>query len=148
MLRFMASGAGLTLLAGCSPASPPAASSTVPPAAPAASGSTSTSAKPATQPKTGGTLRLGIVGDLATLDPNFPTPVAYSSLWQAFDRLIQNDINTTRNRLQRDLIAKVVDQMNGKATAAAAFGTTRKPPLRRPADDDPEALPSLTRPRQ
>src|SRR5262245_36182689 len=96
-LRLVASGAGLALLAACSPAGQPAPASTVPPAPPQSSGATpvatTPAAKPAAQPTRGGTLRLGIVGDLSTLDPNFPTPVAYSSLWQAFDRLIQNDIN-------------------------------------------------------
>ncbi len=42
-------------------------------------------------PKSGGTLRLGMVGDITTLDAHNTLPNQYDTSWQVFDRLIQYD---------------------------------------------------------
>ena len=94
--RFLQLGlAGLAsvgLLAACAPQAPaPAATSA--PAAPAkpAESKPAEAAKPAAaQPKTGGTLRVGQVGDVATLDGTF-TPGIAEIAWAIHDRLTAYD---------------------------------------------------------
>src|SRR5438094_3007410 len=92
-LRLVLSGAGLALLAACTPpapAAPPAVATTAPSGPPAATVK-STTAPPAPQPKTGGTLRLGMVGDVSTLDGHNTTPNQFDTTWSVFDRLISYD---------------------------------------------------------
>jgi peptide/nickel transport system substrate-binding protein len=95
-LRLVWSGAGLALLSACTPpapAAPPAVAPTVPSGPPAATVK-STTAPPATtvpQPKAGGTLRLGMVGDISTLDGHNTTPNQFDTTWSVFDRLISYD---------------------------------------------------------
>jgi peptide/nickel transport system substrate-binding protein len=45
----------------------------------------------AAQPKSGGTLRLGMVGDVSTLDGHNTTPNQFDTTWSVFDRLISYD---------------------------------------------------------
>jgi len=42
-------------------------------------------------PKSGGTLRLGIIGDISTLDGHNTTPSQFDTTWSVFDRLIGYD---------------------------------------------------------
>jgi len=84
----MAAGAGVGLLAACgpvtpSPATPPASSTQSAPAAVSTPG----------QPKTGGTLRMGMVGDLTQLEGQLIIPGALDTLWQVYDRLTAYDEN-------------------------------------------------------
>ena len=75
-LRWLAAGAGVSLLAACGQA--------VPAASP-------TGAVPAGQPKAGGTLRMGLVGDLTALEGQLIIPGALDTLWQIYDRLTAYD---------------------------------------------------------
>ena len=117
-LRWLWSGASMALLAACSVApqaaptsAPPPAQPTVPaaqpppttqPATPLTPTSTAASAPlprvtPAAaanataQPTAGGTLRLGMVGDVSTLDGHNTTPNQFDTTWSVFDRLISYD---------------------------------------------------------
>ncbi|HEX8969420.1 MAG TPA: ABC transporter substrate-binding protein [Chloroflexota bacterium] len=116
-LRLFASGAGLTVLAACgvgSPAAPTSAPATAPPApttaaAPAAkpaptvasqptvavSAPTPTAPPASAQPKTGGTLRVGVPTDIVTLDPVVRGGAPYESTWLTFDRLVTYDEKLT-----------------------------------------------------
>lgn len=127
-LEAMLSGAGVVLLAACTPAAPPApakpteapkpaapAATTAPaapaaaakpteapkpaapaattaPAPPAAAAKPTEAPKPATAtPKKGGTLRIGQVGELNMLDPQFHQGPTSANTWLPFDRLIEYD---------------------------------------------------------
>ncbi|MBV9582061.1 MAG: hypothetical protein JO057_26055, partial [Chloroflexi bacterium] len=105
-LGLMAAGAGMGLLAGCGTAAPtsstsstsaPAPTTAAPAAAATSAGAQSTTASaPATsvasgQPKSGGTLRMGMVGDLTTLAGQLIIPGALDTLWQIYDRLTTYD---------------------------------------------------------
>jgi peptide/nickel transport system substrate-binding protein len=106
-LRRVLSGAGLALLAACTspaPAAPPAVAPTPPSGPPAVATSAPSGPPPATvksatappatpipQPKSGGTLRLGMVGDISTLDGHNTTPNQFDTTWSVFDRLISYD---------------------------------------------------------
>src|SRR5262245_36264541 len=96
-LRWLASGAGLALLTACGqppttgPATTAPAGPAANPAAPAAASSPQAAEKPAgAQPKSGGTLRVGQVGDIATLDATF-TPGVAEIAWSVHDRLTAYD---------------------------------------------------------
>ena len=78
-LRWLAAGAGLSLLAACGPSMPGAP----------ASGTTTVG-----QPTPGGTLRVGMVGDLTALEGQLIIPGALNTLWQIYDRLIAYDDKT------------------------------------------------------
>jgi peptide/nickel transport system substrate-binding protein len=107
-------GTGSALLAACTPAAPgtvtPAPNPTTPPVAPptpaaptpapaptqvvtATSAPTAAPQSSAAAPKKGGVLRLGQVGDIASLDGHLLTPTAYSTLWLIYDRLTVYDLN-------------------------------------------------------
>ena len=88
-LRWLAGGAGMTLLAACGPATPgaPAISTSAPSGSQAAPANTQT----AGQPKTGGTLRMGMVGDLTQIEGQLIVPGALDTLWQVYDRLTAYD---------------------------------------------------------
>src|SRR6476646_5208870 len=96
-LRLFGCGAGVALVAACGPITPstpaPAA-----PTAPAAGGAPTTvsvsgptPAPAAAQPKRGGTLRVGQVGDAARLDGQLVTAV--DATWIPYDRLTTYDAN-------------------------------------------------------
>src|SRR5690242_1303242 len=98
-LRLLILGAGLGMLEACGPTAPSStATSAAAPtpangpkptsvvAAPAGSAAT-----PAAQPKTGGTLRFGLSGDLTSLDPHVIVPGGFDTLWQVYDRLTAYD---------------------------------------------------------
>ncbi|HEU0167544.1 MAG TPA: ABC transporter substrate-binding protein, partial [Chloroflexota bacterium] len=116
VLRLFALGATATLLAACggsaqpaasTPASSPATPAGAGPAsvaakpspgggsaAPAASGSAAAvttsgaaAAKPSASPRPGGTLRIGLVGDLATLEPHLNGTSQSTTYWGVYDRL-------------------------------------------------------------
>jgi peptide/nickel transport system substrate-binding protein len=96
-LRLLASGAGTALLAACapSPAAPTLAPAN-PTAAPQPAATIASTPKPSVataqaQPKSGGTLRLGMVGDVSTLDGHNTTPNQFDTTWSVFDRLIGYD---------------------------------------------------------
>jgi peptide/nickel transport system substrate-binding protein len=93
-LRLLGLGAGLALAGACAPSAPagPSSAAPPPPAATAAAGagsvvgvSTPAPAAGAAQPKRGGTLRVGQVGDAARLDGQLVTTV--DATWMPFDRL-------------------------------------------------------------
>ena len=88
------------------PTAPPAAPTSPP--TPTAAGATSSTSAPTAlpqpaaatvqpaaqagaQPKTGGTLRLGMVGDVSTLDGHNTTPNQFDTTWSVFNRLISYD---------------------------------------------------------
>jgi peptide/nickel transport system substrate-binding protein len=94
VLRALGLGAGVALVAACGPITPSAAP-TAAPAPPAAgtsvSGVSASAPAPtaAAQPKRGGTLRVGQVGDAARLDGQLVTAV--NATWMPFDRLTAYD---------------------------------------------------------
>jgi peptide/nickel transport system substrate-binding protein len=101
-LRVLGLGAAAGLLAACAPNAPVASSPTsVPPAAaptsaPAGSQATINVSKPAAaaaaaQPKRGGSLRVGQIGDAARLDGQLVTTV--DATWMPYDRLTAYDAN-------------------------------------------------------
>jgi peptide/nickel transport system substrate-binding protein len=77
-LKSFALGAWATLLTAC--ASPPQASR--PPATVAAA---------AAQPRSGGTLRIGVLGDIPSLDPHQLTPPVPDVTYSVWDRLMEYD---------------------------------------------------------
>jgi peptide/nickel transport system substrate-binding protein len=77
-LRWLASGAGLTVLAACAPTTPGGAATRQPAAAPVSG-----------QPKPGGTLRLGMTSDLSSLEGHLLSRDQYDSLWNVWDRLTE-----------------------------------------------------------
>jgi peptide/nickel transport system substrate-binding protein len=92
-LRLLAGG-GVAIVAACAPTAPAApatsvsVSSTPPPAAsvqPAAAG--------AAQPKTGGTLRVAISADPASLDGHLYANGRFDTTWLVYDRLTEYDLN-------------------------------------------------------
>src|SRR5438034_1768627 len=98
-LGLLLSASGAALLAACGPATPvapTAAPAPAKPAAGAAAGATpaavvaTPAAKPA-QPKSGGTLRWGQVGDLVTIDAILWSPVSNNTLGQVNEMLIEYD---------------------------------------------------------
>src|SRR5262244_47527 len=81
-LKLLISASGVAFVAACGPAAPPAPAAqpttAAPPAAAKPAGTTASVSTPAAaaaaaaqQPKTGGTLRWGQVGDLVTIDAVF-----------------------------------------------------------------------------
>ena len=119
-LQAIMSGTVVALLGACTtaPAAPPSAPTAAPkpttPPAPAPTTAAATSAPaaaptaqpkptapattavqptsaPAAQAKSGGTLRLGMVGDVSTLDGHNTTPNQFDTTWSVFDRLISYD---------------------------------------------------------
>jgi peptide/nickel transport system substrate-binding protein len=91
-LRLLASTSGLMVLAAYAPAAPPSTSSAPPaPATSAASG-----AKPAAgAPKTGGTLRVAVSADPASLDGHLFAAGRFDTTWLIYDRLTEYDTSVT-----------------------------------------------------
>src|SRR5712691_4623769 len=100
-LRLLVTGAGVALLAACTPtpaglpkpvvATPAPTAPVVPPtvvAPPVAAAKptvvvpAATAAKPVPQPRTGGVLRMAILGDLPNLESHLLNQNAYDTLWQ------------------------------------------------------------------
>jgi peptide/nickel transport system substrate-binding protein len=104
-LRFILSTAGVSVLATCTPAPPAPAPTLAPPTpaaaqpaqaqpTPAAAGSAAQPTPPAAgsaagQPKRGGTLRVGVAGDVARLDGQLYSSI--NTTWMSFDRLTAYD---------------------------------------------------------
>jgi peptide/nickel transport system substrate-binding protein len=88
-LRVMALSGGAAVVAACTPAAPsapPAVVATQPPGA----------AKPAAAPsgpKTGGTLRVAISADPASLDGHLYAAGRFDTTWLIYDRLTEYDVN-------------------------------------------------------
>lgn len=99
-LRLLASTGGVAVIAACTPAAPPAATS-APPAAPAAAvtpaaGATSVpqvQGQPASAPTSGGTLRVAIMADPASLDGHLFAAGRFDTTWLIYDRLTEYDLN-------------------------------------------------------
>jgi peptide/nickel transport system substrate-binding protein len=83
-VRLLAMGLGSLVVAACSPAPPPA---------PASSAATSVSAPQASgaQPKPGGTIRTGQVGDIANLDGHYANQLSATTVQLAYERLVVYD---------------------------------------------------------
>src|SRR5579859_96801 len=117
-LQLLVSGAGLGLLVACGPAEPVPNATTAPGPAPTSAAQPATAVvtgptASGTQPKSGGTLRFGLSGDLTTLDPHVIIPGGFDTLWQVYDRLTAYD-----DRLQpRPMLAESWDiSTDGKQT--------------------------------
>jgi peptide/nickel transport system substrate-binding protein len=94
-LRLLAATGGLTVLAACGPAAVNPAPTSVE-VAPPASGTPAadTSGKPAAgSPKTGGTLRVAISADPASLDGHLYAAGRFDTTWLIYDRLTEYDLN-------------------------------------------------------
>src|SRR5438093_2909327 len=98
LLKALASGASMLLVAACGSSSQPVANT--PPAATAqAAASTPTAAsaakpatvKPSTQPKSGGTLRAAIVGELTSIDGQQNLPGITATVGNAYESLTRYD---------------------------------------------------------
>jgi peptide/nickel transport system substrate-binding protein len=96
-LKMLATGAGAGLLLACAPSAPTSTPSTAAgSAAPTAAAAGVPAAQSATlatapQPKRGGTLRYGIVGEPVFLDGQSQTPLTTSTSWAGYDRLLAYD---------------------------------------------------------
>jgi peptide/nickel transport system substrate-binding protein len=103
---MVVAGGGLTILAACGVATPPAPPPTAAPAPAPAPTAAAAAPKPAAaqptaavsaptpavaQPKTGGTLRIGVPTDIVTLDPVVRGGAPYESTWLTYDRLVTYD---------------------------------------------------------
>jgi peptide/nickel transport system substrate-binding protein len=91
-LRLLASTGGVAVIAACTPAAPPAATSSTPAARPAAV-TPAAAAKPAAAPKSGGTLRVAISADPASLDGHLFAAGRFDTTWLIYDRLTEYDLN-------------------------------------------------------
>src|SRR5579872_3702384 len=98
-LRMLAAGSGSVALAACAPIAPgtgtsatqSSAPTTAPNPAPTAAQNSTTGSS---QPKHGGTLRMGILGDPVSLDP-YITGIFGETLTPMFEQLIQYDEKLT-----------------------------------------------------
>jgi peptide/nickel transport system substrate-binding protein len=95
-IRLVAAGVGAGVLTGCggstTPSSPP---TLAPQPVSAASGATATPAGAvvsAGQPKTGGTIRTGQVGDIANLDGHYANQLSATTVQMAYDKLAVYDL--------------------------------------------------------
>jgi peptide/nickel transport system substrate-binding protein len=91
-LALLASAVGTAWVAACVP-NPPGAPAAVTKPTPAAAGAVGgTASKPAGgQPRTGGTLRVGVPSDIVTLDGIVRGGQPYESAWLIYDRLVTYD---------------------------------------------------------
>ena len=87
-LGVLGLSAGMALLAACQPA-PLNVAPTSPPASTAGTSSSSAIASASEQPRSGGILRQGNLGDLPTLDGNFLN--GQSTIYPVWDRLVELD---------------------------------------------------------
>lgn len=99
VLRLLGSATAASLLAACSQAAPPAPTAPAPstPRPGTVSGAAASTASPATQassqntPKPGGTLGVGMIGDLGTIEGHQVTQATVNVTFLAYDRLIDYD---------------------------------------------------------
>ena len=90
VLKLLLYASGASLLAACSsPVAPPATGASTSTAG--ASGVTPAPTGASAQPKTGGTLRTGQVGQPLNLDPQYFTPLSGDTTFAVLDRLIDYD---------------------------------------------------------
>jgi peptide/nickel transport system substrate-binding protein len=116
-LRLLVGGASVALLAACGPSSSPAPAPTAPPVASGPTAAATTAARPAAtsaptsvaataptqpasqpaaaQPRMGGTLRVGIPTDIATLDGHLSSSLLSITHSMAYDRLVAYDVKAT-----------------------------------------------------
>ena len=88
-LRWMAALGGLTIVNACAPAAPAPSSAPTIVSAPTTTASGSSS----TPPKPGGTLRVAISGDPASLDGHLYAAGRFDTTWLIYDRLTEYDLN-------------------------------------------------------
>src|SRR5713226_9633749 len=96
VVQLLALGAGAGVIAACGgvPPAPPAATTAAVAATPAAAVAVTPAAAPkpaAGQPKSGGTVRVGVPTDIVTLDGLVRGGAPYESTWLIYDRLITYD---------------------------------------------------------
>jgi peptide/nickel transport system substrate-binding protein len=111
MLRLLAWGAGLGLVAACTPTPPPGGAPTQAPAAakpteaakpaapaaatsaPAAAAKPTEAAKPAAPARTGGTLKIATTADFGArgIDPHSISPTSFDTVWTVYDTLTRYD---------------------------------------------------------
>jgi peptide/nickel transport system substrate-binding protein len=94
-LGAFALGASAALLSACGAPATPAVAPTAPPAKPAATSVSAAATAPAAsgQPKSGGTLTAGKLGDVANLDGHYWSPNGGLHVWLAYDTLARYDAN-------------------------------------------------------
>ena len=94
-LGAFALGTSAALLSACGAPATPAVAPTAPPAKPAATSVSVAGTAPAAsgQPKSGGTLTAGKLGDVANLDGHYWSPNAGLHVWLAYDTLARYDAN-------------------------------------------------------
>jgi hypothetical protein len=85
LLRAIGCGAGVALLAACTPIAAPSVSPTSAPA--------SAQTAPAVPAKAGGTLTLGVTAELPNLESHQMSPSTFNVVYQVHDRLIEYDAN-------------------------------------------------------
>jgi peptide/nickel transport system substrate-binding protein len=90
-LRLLAGG-GIGIVAACTPAAPTTAPTTVPVSN--TTPASTTAGQPASAaPKTGGTLRVAISADPASLDGHLYAAGRFDTTWLIYDRLTEYDVN-------------------------------------------------------
>src|SRR5258708_29584863 len=92
LLRRIGGFAALPLLAACAPLTPAAPTAAPKPVATSSGAAiTNTPAPAARQPKSGGTLRAGTVGEYVTLDGHYYSPKVGLATWIIYDTLTRYD---------------------------------------------------------
>lgn len=93
-VRALLSGAGIALLAACTPTAPAAVPKASAPASAPGSGPTVSVAAPsaAQQPKTGGTIKYAGLDDITSVDAHKGSSPAFDTMYQLFDRLTEYDL--------------------------------------------------------
>jgi peptide/nickel transport system substrate-binding protein len=99
-LRLLAVGLGGLLTATCAPSAPTSTTPAATPAPPttattvASTGATvSTPSSAASQPRSGGTIRTGQVGDIANLDGHYANQLSATTVQLAYEKLVVYDTN-------------------------------------------------------
>lgn len=98
-LRAFGASAAVALLGACGSSAQPAGSASGQPASVSSSPQASVSqpqssaSSPAEQPRAGGTMKMGLVGDLKNLEPHQNNPGSYTVLYPIHDRLTEYDDN-------------------------------------------------------
>ncbi|MBV9323934.1 MAG: hypothetical protein JO352_09135 [Chloroflexi bacterium] len=88
LLEAVGSGAGIALLAACTPNTPGAAPTSAPAQTPVSAG-----AAPAVQSKPGGSVKLGVTAELPNLESHQMSPSTFNVVYQVHDRLVEYDAN-------------------------------------------------------
>src|SRR6266496_2121559 len=89
-IRLLGIGLGGLVLGSCSPAAPTSPPvSTAPPKPTVSSASSTTTVAPSPQqPKSGGTIRTGQVGDIANLDGHYANQLSATTVQLAYEKLV------------------------------------------------------------